>query len=88
MSSLPPGQTPLNQHSLRSLELWLEGLGALRSEEDPCLWCWMQPDWSAEIRLDQEELWVSWQSPDQDAQRRFSYGLSRLDVEAAMRAGP
>jgi hypothetical protein len=88
MTDLPSGQTPLNQHSLRSLERWLEGLGASRSSEDPCLWIWHQPDWSAEIRLDQDDLCVRWQASGRGSQRMFPYGLSRLDVEAAMWAGP
>jgi hypothetical protein len=88
MTALPPGQTPLNQHSLRSLELWLESLGASRSGNDPCVWRWHQPEWSAEIRLEQEDLCVSWQASGHSSQRTFPYGLSRLDVEAAMRAGP
>ena len=88
MSSLPPEQTPLNQHSLRSLESWLTGLGALRTAHDPCLWEWQQPFWSAEIRLDQEDLQVTWQQNGASSQRTFPYGISRLDAEAAMRAGP
>ena len=88
MSTLPPGQTPLNQHSLRALETWLTELGAVRSVEDPCLWVWQQPEWSARIRLDQDDLLVIWSQNGLVSQRTFPYGLSRLDVEAAMRAGP
>ncbi|MEB3159733.1 MAG: DUF3143 domain-containing protein [Synechococcus sp.] len=88
MTPLPPAQTPLNQHSLRSLEAWLDGLGAVRREQDPCLWDWQQPCWSAQIRMDQEDLLVIWEQKGNARQRTFPYGLSRLDVEAAMRAGP
>ena len=88
MSPLPPGQTPLNRHSLRALEEWLTDLGAERSDRDPCVWRWQQQEWSAEIRFDQEDLWVTWQHGDDTCQRSFPYGLPRLDVEAAMRAGP
>ena len=88
MTPLPPGQTPLNRHSLRSLEEWLNELGAVRTESDPCLWHWQQPTWSAQIRLDQEDLLVTWEQTGMASQRSFPYGLSRLDVEAAMRAGP
>jgi hypothetical protein len=88
MSPLPPGQTPLNRHSLRALEEWLTELGAVRTDGDPCLWLWHQETWSAEIRLDQEDLLVTWQHSSDPCQRSFPYGLSRLDVEAAMRAGP
>ena len=88
MTPLPPSQTPLNRHSLRALEEWLTALGAVRSEGDPCLWQWEQADWSAEIRVDQEDLLVTWQHSNDACQRSFPYGLPRLDVEAAMRAGP
>lgn len=88
MPPLPPAQTPLNQHSLRALETWLTDLGALRSDHDACLWQWHQPLWSAQIRLDQEDLQVIWQQDGATCQRIFPYGLSRLDIEAAMRAGP
>lgn len=88
MSPLPPDQTPLNQHSLRSLEAWLTDLGAVRTLADPCVWEWQQPSWSAEIRLDQEDLQVTWRQNGGVSQRTFPYGLSRLDAEAAMRAGP
>ena len=33
MSALPSETTPLNQHSLRALELWLQELGATRIDE-------------------------------------------------------
>ena len=88
MSPLPPDQTPLNQHSLRSLEAWLTDLGAVRTPADPWVWDWQQPSWSAEIRLDQEDLQVTWKQNGGVSQRTFPYGLSRLDAEAAMRAGP
>ena len=88
MSPLPPAQTPLNQHSLRALETWLADLGAVRSDQDACLWQWSQPLWSAQIRLDQEDLQVTWFEDGATCQRSFPYGLSRLDIEAAMRAGP
>ena len=88
MSPLPPGQTPLNRHPLRALEEWLTELGALRTDGDPCLWLWHQETWSAEIRLDQEDLLVTWQHSADTCKRSFPYGLPRLDVEAAMRAGP
>ncbi len=61
MSSLPPEQTPLDRHSLVSLESWLLRLGAERSCEDPCRWIWLRPEWSAEIVLEQEELRVAWE---------------------------
>ena len=88
MSPLPACETPLNQHSLRSLEAWLTELGAERTADDPCLWRWDQPSWSADVRLDQDDLQVTWHQAGRACQRTFPYGLPRADVEAAMRAGP
>ena len=87
-SSLPLAGTPLNQHSLAALELWLEKLGAERSQDDPCLWFWTQPEWFAEIQIDQDELIITWKKEGKTNQSRFSYGLPRQDVESAMIEGP
>ncbi|HJM80686.1 MAG: DUF3143 domain-containing protein [Prochlorococcus sp.] len=88
MSLLPPKQTPLNRHSLASLENWLRQLGAERSSSDPCRWIWLLPQWSAEILLEQEELRVVWEQDGQRSQCCLPYGLPRCDVEAALLAGP
>ena len=88
MSALPPEQTPLDRHSLVSLESWLQRLGAERSCEDPCRWIWLMPEWSAEIVLEQEELRVAWEQGGQRSQCCFPYGLPRSDVEAALSEGP
>ena len=88
MASLPSPETPLNQHSLRALECWLETLGAIRSEKDPCDWTWEQPDWRARLRLDQEDLGVIWDSAEPPRSCSYSYRLPRADVEAALRFGP
>ena len=89
-SSLPPESSPLNQHSLRALEQWLLQLGAIRIDNDPCRWQLERPDWSAVLLLDREDLKVIWQASgtSADTQCSLPYGLSRADVEAAIRAGP
>ena len=38
MAALPPESTPLNQHSLPALEAWLQQLGAVRMDDNPCQW--------------------------------------------------
>ena len=86
MSLLPSAETPLHQHSLFSLERWLHGLGAEQNEDDPCIWTWHLNSWSAEIRMEQDELCVSWL--DSKTQCRFPYGLSRKDIENALKEGP
>jgi hypothetical protein len=45
---MPPAETPLNQHSLQALELWLQQLGAQRLEDDPCGWLWKEQGWMAD----------------------------------------
>ena len=89
MSDLPPQTTPLNQHSIRALEQWLDSLGASRVDGDPCLWLLVTTEWTAELQLEREDLRVAWQRPDQaDRVCSLPYGLSRADVEAAIQAGP
>ena len=83
---LPPIVTPLNQHSLSALESLLMDLGAQKSKKDPCLWHLLMPKWSAEIRMEQDELCVSWL--DSKTQCCFPYGLSRKDIENALKEGP
>ena len=89
MSPLPPSSVPLNQHSLRALEEWLISLEAERVEGDPCRWRLAGPAWSAELLLEREDLVVIWQQPDDEPRRcALPYGLSRADVDAAIKAGP
>ena len=88
MASLPSADTPLNQHSLRALEQWLQSLGATRSDQDPCDWVWEQPAWSALLKLDQQDLGVIWTSEQPTRSFSYPYGLTREDVEAALRLGP
>ncbi|WP_244276878.1 DUF3143 domain-containing protein [Synechococcus sp. GEYO] len=88
MASLPSADTPLNQHSLQALEQWLQSLGATRSNQDPCDWVWEQPAWSALLRLDQQDLGVIWTSEQPTRSCSYPYGLTREDVESALRLGP
>ncbi len=88
MNHLPPFQTPLNRHSLTALESWLNQLGAERCCENPCSWKLMQPTWSAQIEMRQDELMVTWDQDGKKSKRCFSYGLPRIDVEAAINQGP
>ena len=85
---LPPRQTPLNQHSLMSLEAWLHQLGSEQNEEDRCCWTLVMPEWTAEIQINQSELLVVWEKKGRKTKCTFSYALSREDVEAAMVQGP
>ncbi|MEB3182980.1 MAG: DUF3143 domain-containing protein [Cyanobacteriota bacterium] len=86
MDSLPPGRTPLYNHSLPALEAWLRGLGAQGESGRRERWLLSRAGWSATLTLDVEELAVEWQGGGPE--RRFPYRLSRADVEAAILAGP
>ena len=89
MPPLPPPPTPFNQHSLRALEEWLLNLGAEPIEGDRCRWSLETEAWTAELRLEREDLVVVWNNRDADVSPcSLPYGLSREDVTAAIQAGP
>ena len=88
MAPLPPPQTPLYNHPLPCLEAWLRDLGARQQADNPCRWDLHQPQWSASIDIDVEDLQVIWHQEGHQTVRRFPYGLSRADVQAAILAGP
>lgn len=88
MTPLPSAQTPLYHHPLPALEAWLRGLGGSQQVDNPCLWDLRQTQWTARIELEAEALAVRWQHQGQVSERRFPYGLSRADAEAAILAGP
>jgi hypothetical protein len=90
-SSLPTSETPLYNHTLPDLEQWLRDRGCERDTEELHLWHVSYPAWSAEIRLEIEELSILYQTPQDQSlnlRRTFKYSLSRQDVEDAVFAGP
>ena len=88
MTLLPPIKTPLNQHSLEALELWLEDLGATRSKDDLCLWNWETTKWNAKIKMERDFLNITWEKDGVMSQHSFPYGFSRDDVQSAICQGP
>ena len=88
MKKLPPDQTPLNQHSLEAIEIWLEQLGAHRQQNDRASWDLVNAQWSALIQLEQDNLKVSWNKEGKANFHFFSYSLPRYDVDAAIKMGP
>jgi len=79
---------PINQHSLQSLESWLNALGAVKDINNPSKWYLLLSNWNATIIFEQEDLSVLWESEGQETKRLFSYRINREDVENAILQGP
>ena len=83
-----PSDTPINQHSLQSLELWLRNLGATKDIDNPSKWYLLLSNWNAIIIFEQEDLSVLWKSGEKSTKRLFSYCINREDIENAILQGP
>ena len=83
-----PSNTPINQHSLQSLELWLKDLGATKDIDNPSKWYLLLSNWKATIIFEQEDLNVVWESGGKYTKRLFSYHINREDIENAILQGP
>ena len=81
-------KTPINQHSLQSLELCLTDLGAVKDVNNPSKWYLLLSNWKATIVFEQQDLSVLWESKGQKTKRLFSYNINREDVENAIMQGP
>ena len=83
-----PSDTPVNQHSLQSLELWLKDLGATKDIDNPSKWYLNLFNWNATVIFEQEDLSVVWEREGTLTKRLFSYCINREDVENAILQGP
>ena len=83
-----PSDTPINQHSLQSLELWLNALGAVKDIDNPSKWYLLLTNWNATIIFEEENLSVVWESEGILTKRLFSYCINREDIENAILQGP
>jgi len=83
-----PSETPINQYSLKSLEIWLTKLGAVRDQDNPSRWLLKLTNWEATINFEQEDLSIIWDCDGQITKRMFSYYINRADVENAIMLGP
>ncbi len=83
-----PPDSPINQHSLQSLELWLKDLGATKDSSNPSKWYLLVSNWNATIIFEQEDLSVIWDSGGKLTKRLFSYCINRQDIENAILQGP
>ncbi|CAK7324072.1 unnamed protein product [Dovyalis caffra] len=93
LQRLPDKKKPLYSHSLPCIEAWLKDLGFLQSNENQAVWFVEKPDWHAQLSLDVTDLYIKYlkNGPgnlEKDVERRFSYALSREDIENAILGGP
>ncbi|CAD6271152.1 unnamed protein product [Miscanthus lutarioriparius] len=93
LERLPEKKKPLYTHSLPCIEAWLRSLGFTQSREDPAVWVAEKPLWHARLSLDVTDLHIRYLKSgpgnlEKDVERRFSYALSREDIENAILGGP
>eukprot|EP00262_Sarcandra_glabra_P012459 TRINITY_DN3219_c0_g1_i1.p1 TRINITY_DN3219_c0_g1~~TRINITY_DN3219_c0_g1_i1.p1 ORF type:complete len:180 (-),score=24.95 TRINITY_DN3219_c0_g1_i1:145-684(-) len=93
LKRLPDKKKPLYSHSLPCIETWLKNLGFHQSREDRAAWFVEKPDWHAQLSLDVTDLYIRYLKSgpgnlEKDVERRFSYALSREDIENAILGGP
>ncbi|CAL9008810.1 unnamed protein product [Prunus brigantina] len=93
LKRLPDKKKPLYSHSLPCIEAWLRNLGFHQSKEDRAVWLVEKPEWQAQLSLDVTDLYVRYLKTgpgnlEKDVERRFSYALSREDIENAVLGGP
>lgn len=88
--TFPTPDTPLYNHALPVIELWLSDLGCQQDRNNLHCWTVERPSWRATIYLEVEELIVCYLNAAQgeDLKRSFKYSLSREDVESAVFSGP
>ncbi|XP_058773350.1 uncharacterized protein LOC131647479 [Vicia villosa] len=93
LQKLPEKAKPLYSHSLPCIEAWLKSLGFNQSKDDRALWFVNKPDWHAHLSLDATDIYIRYLKSgpgnlEKDVERRFSYALSREDIENAVLGGP
>lgn len=93
LEKLPDRKKPVYSHSLPCIEAWLKTLGFRQIREDRALWFVEKPDWHAHLSLDVTDLYIRYLKSgpgnlEKDVERRFSYALSREDIENAILGGP
>ncbi|KAI3458060.1 hypothetical protein Pfo_014723 [Paulownia fortunei] len=93
IQKLPDKKKALYSHSLPCVEAWLKSLGFYQSRDDRAVWFVEKPDWHAQLSLDVTDLYIRYLKSgpgnlEKDVERRFSYALSREDIENAILGGP
>ncbi|KAK2366478.1 tRNA dimethylallyltransferase [Trifolium repens] len=93
LQKLPDKTKPLYSHSLPCIEAWLKSLGFNQSKDERASWIVNKGDWHAQLSLDVTDLYIRYLKSgpgnlEKDVERRFSYALSREDIENAVLGGP
>ncbi|KAI9380606.1 hypothetical protein POPTR_016G123100v4, partial [Populus trichocarpa] len=93
LQTLPDKKKPLYSHNLPCIEAWLKGLGFYQSKKSHAVWFVEKPDWHAQLSLDVTDLYIRYLKNrpgnlEKDVEKRFSYALSREDIENATLGGP
>lgn len=89
--ALPSPDTPLYNHTLPDIELWLKQQGCQQDSSELNRWAIAKASWRADLILETDSLLVRYldvSKPGDDIQRGFKYSLSRQDLEDAIFAGP
>ncbi len=89
--ALPSADTPLYNHTLPDIELWLAQHGCKQDSSELNRWEISKSAWQADLLLETDSLVVRYVNAGEggeDIQRGFKYSLSRQDLEDAIFAGP
>ncbi|MEM1243122.1 MAG: DUF3143 domain-containing protein [Cyanobacteria bacterium P01_H01_bin.26] len=89
--ALPSPDTPLYNHTLPDIELWLTQQGCQQNNSELNQWEITKAAWRADLLLETDSLVVRYLKvgdTGEDIQRGFKYSLSRQDLEDAIFAGP
>ncbi|MCO5595340.1 hypothetical protein L7F22_049382 [Adiantum nelumboides] len=93
LQKLPDKKKPLYSHSLPGIEAWLRSLGFAQSNDDRGVWTIQCSDWCTRLSLDLKDLFIGYLKSgpgnlDRDVEQKFSYALSKEDLENAILGGP
>lgn len=89
--TLPTPSTPLYNHPLPDIEIWLTEQGCQQDPSNLNQWQVKRPTWEANISLEIDSILVIYLGASEDGrdlQRSFKYSLSRKDLNDAIFAGP
>ncbi|MEO0866849.1 MAG: DUF3143 domain-containing protein [Cyanobacteria bacterium J06642_11] len=89
--ALPSADTPLYNHTLPDIELWLTQQGCKQDSSELNRWAITKTTWRADLVLETDSIVVRYLNTDsqkEDIQRGFKYSLSRQDLEDVIFTGP